>query len=259
MKFALIGNGFIAPKHIEAIKLTGGELVAVADVNPSKEIKDIPFFLDYRDAIKEADAVSICTPNYLHPEMIRNCKGKKILCEKPISFKLYDFEELKQVPNLFGNFQLRHLPSLPRMRKQAKEAKTAHLKVEMKRSGSYYQSWKGDKEKSGGLLVNIGCHYFDLIGHLFGYAGFLSIIDHQDELTAKGRLVYPKTTVYWEIGLTSEQEDYERSLVINHHKFNLVQPSNLHIRTYEDFMWGHGIKADEEEKIMKMIYVISGL
>lgn len=259
MKFALIGNGFIAPKHIEGIAHIGGELVAVCDIDENKKIEGIPFFTDYKEAIKEADCVAICTPNYLHPEMIRGCLGKNILCEKPISFNIGDFSWLKNVPNLFGNFQLRYLPELHLIRKEAKTAKVVNLVVEMKRSKTYHTTWKGDKTKTGGLLTNIGCHYFDLIGHLFGYTGFISHIDVLEDTKAVGVLEYPNVTVNWRFEFTEEQPSYERSIELDGTKFDLVQQDNLHVKTYEEFAWGHGIKADEEEKIINMIYAIQGM
>lgn len=260
-KFALVGNGFIAPKHIEAIKHVGGELVAVCDIDESKKIEGIPFFTDYKEAIKEADIVCLCTPNYLHPDMIRECaiQNKKILCEKPISFDKEDFYWLKDINGLFGNFQLRYLPEVGDMRTEAETADMINLVVEMKRSRTYHQTWKGDATKTGGLLMNIGCHYFDLIGHLFGYEGFESRIYRMSDTFAEGALIYPKKTVCWRIQFIDEQPEYERSLTMNGKKFDLVQQSNLHLRTYEDFMWGHGIKPEEEEKIIKMIYAIQGL
>lgn len=259
MKYALIGNGFIAPKHIEGIKHTGGELIAVCDIDENKKIEGIPFYTDYKEAIKEAEAVAICTPNYLHKEMILACEGKKILCEKPLSFTLSDYEELKQVPDLFGNFQLRYLPELGQIREESKTADIVDLVVEMKRSKTYYDSWKGDPLKTGGLLMNIGCHYFDLIGHLFGYDGFESRIYNLTDLKGEGVLDYPNVTVNWRIEFTEEQPTYERAIYLNDKKFDLVQQSNLHIRTYEDFVWGHGIRAEEEEKIVNMIYGIQNL
>lgn len=261
LKFALIGNGFIGPKHVEAINFVGGELVAVCDVDENKKIVGIPFFTDYKEAIKKADVVSICTPNYLHEEMILECakQGKKILCEKTVSFKKEDFSILKGIPNLFGNFQLRYLPELGEIRKKAEKAKEVQLIVEMKRSRNYYETWKGDSNKTGGLMLNIGCHYFDLIGHLFGYTGFKSILHIKDELKHEGTIVYPNgPNINWRIQFTEELPQYERSLTIDGYKFDLVQKENLHINTYKDFMWGHGIKSDEEEKIINMIYEITG-
>lgn len=259
MKFALIGNGFIAPKHIEGIAHIGGELVAVCDIDENKKIDGIPFFTDYKEAIKGADAVALCTPNYLHPEMIRGCIGKKILCEKPMSFVSEDFKWLSGVSNLFGNFQLRYLPELHLIRKESQTTNLVNLVVEMKRSKTYHTSWKGDPTKTGGLLTNIGCHYFDLVGHLFGYTGFESKIYKLTDIYAEGALVYPNVTVCWRIEFTEEQPSYERSITMNGKKFDLVQQDNLHVKTYEDFVWGHGIKSDEEEKIINMIYAIQGV
>lgn len=252
-KFAIIGNGFIASKHIEAIKAVGGEIIAICDNDPLKVTKDYPFYTDYKMAIKNADVVSLCTPNYLHTEMIleaaRLCKT--ILSEKPMTFKEEELCLLKGVPNLFGTFQLRYLPEITEMRKKTDE--TVILKVEMKRSKTYHLSWKGDSEKTGGLLFNIGCHYFDLVGHLYGYHGFKSFINELKDTSANGCLVYENRRVHWSFSLTDEKDSYERSLTIGSKKFDLVQKENLHIKTYENLMWGQGTTALEEEKIIKMI------
>lgn len=258
IKFALIGNGFIAPKHIEAIKEVGGELVAVCDIDESKKVEGVPFFTDYKEAIKEADIVSICTPNYLHSEMVIECakQGKKIISEKPATFKVEEIEFLKNVPNLFSVFQLRHLPEISEMRKAALKAKKVILKVEMKRSRTYAFTWKGDHEKSGGLLINIGIHYFDLLGHLFGYTGFKSEVIKREETESYGVLNYIDLEVYWSIHLTDEQLSYERSLTIDGKKFDLVQKENLHIKVYENLLFNQGTTVREEKKILKMIYAI---
>ena len=254
MKFAVIGNGFIAPKHIEAIQKNGGRLVAVADIDPEKEIKGIPFYTDYRDALDKVDAVSICTPNDSHVEIIREAAKRrlKIISEKPITFKPEEYEEMRKVPNLFGMLQLRHLPEWEEMFRAARTAQEAHLKVEIRRSRGYKNSWKGDPKRTGGLLVTIGCHYFDIVGQLFGYEGFDSW-KNANELKGTGTLLYPAEKVNWSIEFTEEQESYERSITLDGRKFDLVQKSNLHIQVYEDFMYGRGTTMEDEEQVLNMI------
>lgn len=270
MKFVLVGNGFIGPKHQEAIKAVGGELVALAELDESKKIEGVPFFTDYKEAIKQGDAVVIATPNYLHTEMVLEAArmGKRIICEKPMTFRTHEIELMKGVPKLFGMFQLRHLPDLAEMRVAVKDATEVNLVVEMKRSRTYHDTWKGDPEKTGGLLVNIGSHYFDLLGHLLGYEPEESIVFRNSELEAGGLLTYKDKNAttksgrrinhgaYWRISLTEEKPTYERSLTIDGKKFDLVQKENLHINVYKDFMWNHGVTASEEEKILKLINVI---
>lgn len=255
MKFALIGNGFIASKHIEAMKEVGAELVAVCDTDPAKKVEGIPFYTDYKEVLDQVDAVSICTPNDTHAAIVLDVarKGKKILCEKPVTFKPSEIDLMKVVPNLFGVFQLRYLPEMNEMRKLAKGAKNVRLKVEMKRSRTYHDTWKGDPARTGGLLVNIGCHYFDLIGHLFGYDANATTNIEYSETKASGLLLSKGVLIHWSIALTDEQPEYERSITIDGKKFDLCQKSNLHVKTYENFMWGQGIKVNEEEKILRLI------
>ena len=258
-RWLIIGNGFIAPKHFESIKHVGGEVVAVSDIDDSRMVEGIAFFANYKNALDRVDAVSICTPNDLHAEMILEAarRGLKILCEKPITFKMEEVELMRNVPNLFGVFQLRYLPEINEMRKKAKRAKKAVMKIEMKRSGSYHLTWKGDPKRTGGLLVNIGAHYFDLLGHLFGYEGFTPVLHKKEETGAAGTLIYRDIDVDWSIELTEEKPEYQRSLMIDDIKFDLVQKENLHKKVYENFVWGQGTTVKEEEKILKMIYAIS--
>lgn len=252
-RFAIIGNGFIASKHIEAIQAVGGTIVAICDIDEKKKHPDFPFFTDYKEAIRDADIVSLCTPNYLHTEMALECArhGKVILSEKPMTFKFAELELLKGVPKLFGTFQLRYLPEISEMRKHKNGE--AELIVEMKRSRIYHDSWKGDSNKTGGLLFNIGCHYFDLLGHLYGYDGFNSHLTKISETKASGTLVYPNSVIRWRIELTDEKPHYQRTLTIGKKTFDLTQKENLHIKTYENLMWGQGTTAREEEKIIRMI------
>ena len=256
-RYALIGNGFIGKKHIEAISAVGGELVAVCDIDETKRVDGIPFFTDYKIAIEKADIISIATPNDTHTTIVLEASraGKTIICEKPITFSFNELELMKRVPKLYGMFQLRKLKEISEMRKLAKEATFAELVVEMKRSNSYHSSWKGDVNRTGGLLINIGTHYFDIIGHLFGYDNFISQSE-KTETKSEGILIYPNISVKWRIELTDEKPQYERSLSIQGKKFDLVQKENLHIDVYEDVMWGHGTTVSEEEKILNMISII---
>lgn len=254
-KFAVIGNGFIAQKHIESIKEIGGDIVSICDIDETKEIPGIPFYTDYKEAIKDCDIVSICTPNDTHLSISLEAarQNKIILSEKPIIMDLNYLTIAKLIPNLFGTFQLRKLPELSIIRKASKIAKNVNLKVEMKRSKSYHNSWKGDDKRTGGLLINIGMHYFDLIGHLFGYDDFKVKEFNNLGTGAFGIIEYPDVKVNWSIELTDEKEIYERYIEIDGIKFDLVQKENLHTKIYEDLLWNHGVTIDEEEKILKMI------
>ena len=253
-RFALIGNGFIGKKHIEAISAVGGELIAVCDIDETKKVGGVPFYTDYKEAIQTADIVVIATPNDTHSTIALEASraGKTIICEKPVTFSYAELELMKQVPKLYGMFQLRKLPEIAEMRKLANGAGSAELVVEMKRSRTYHDSWKGDIKRTGGLLINIGTHYFDIVGHLFGYDNFISQ-SQKTETKSEGVLTYPNTIVTWRIELTEEKPHYERSLMIDGKTFDLAQKENLHIQVYEDAMWGHGTTVAEEEKILMMI------
>ena len=256
--FALIGNGFIGKKGKEAMGVVGGNIIAVCDIDETKGMGGVPFYTDYREAMKNADIVSIATPNDTHAEIALYAArlGKKIICEKPVTFKMEEIDLMSKIPNLYGVFQLRKLPEINEMRIAAKSAHTAELKIEMKRSGKYYDGWKGDVNRTGGLLVNIGTHYMDLVGHLFGYDNFYPENEVLDELCSRGVIKYENKEVRWSIELTEEKPTYERCMTIGNKKFDLVQKENLHIKIYEDAMWNHGTTVDEEKKILGMIQKI---
>ena len=192
--FVLIGTtSFIAPRHMRAIKDTNNNLIASLDPSDNVGILDsfFPesnFFTDFsrldRYLSKIAlegeivDYITICTPNYLHDFYIRYALKNKInvICEKPLvinsrNLKLIQSLEKKSKKNVYTILQLRHHPQIIKLSKELKTKKKCYdieLTYITSRGKWYHISWKGDTKKSGGILMNIGIHLFDLLIFLFG-------------------------------------------------------------------------------------------
>src|SRR6185369_11595368 len=196
--FAIIGvGGYIAPRHLKAIKETGNRLVAALDVNDSVGIldrffPDVPFFTEFerfdryveklrrQEGENKIDYVSVCSPNYLHDAHIRFALriGANAICEKPLVLEPWNLDalqELEQESNCRVNtiLQLRVHPALIALR-EALQKETRSSKHEViltyitSRGPWYMHSWKGNQDRSGGVATNIGIHFFDLLIWLFG-------------------------------------------------------------------------------------------
>lgn len=194
--FSLIGSaGFIAPRHLKAIKDTGNNLLASLDRHDCVGIidsyfPDADFFIEYErfdrhiDKLKRQgvhmDYVSICTPNYLHDSHIRFAlrHGADAICEKPIVLNPWNVDALEEIERETGRkvntiLQLRHHPSILELKRKVEEApKDKVFDIDLtyitSRGRWYFISWKGDIQKSGGVATNIGVHFFDMLTWIFG-------------------------------------------------------------------------------------------
>ncbi len=166
MKFAIIGTGFIFRNHIQAIYKIGGELVDVVNELYGKDA--------WKEMVKntEADCIVILTPNNLHFEMAKFSaeNGKIVLCEKPLSIKSADVKVLAEFPNIFTVSQLKYHPLVKELKSEIENKKRYEVEMDISvhRDEDYLKSWKGQKETTGGIIFNIGIHYFDLLLYLFG-------------------------------------------------------------------------------------------
>jgi UDP-N-acetyl-2-amino-2-deoxyglucuronate dehydrogenase len=196
--FAITGvAGYIAPRHLKAIKETGNKLVAAVDPHDSVGLldsyfEDVSFFKEFerfdrhieklrrQDENQHVHYVSICSPNYLHDAHCRFTLrvGADAICEKPVVLNPWNIDALQELERESGKriytvLQLRVHPALIALReKLQKEPKTSKKDIELtyitSRGLWYLISWKGQVERSGGLATNIGIHLFDLIIWLFG-------------------------------------------------------------------------------------------
>lgn len=257
-KHAIIGLGFIYNKHAEAIANTGGEIVIGCDIDKSKKDKlpDKAKFTEEWTHISGVDYVSILTPNNQHALMIKHFlyHDIKVLCEKPPVINFKDYQDLKD-KDINVVLQLRHHPEILKWKKRIKEYQDykVDMKILVRRDQWYFDSWKGDDELSGGILFNIGVHYFDALANLFG--SFIDVkTDYIDHKHAKGKIRFLNAKVNWEIGLDAPMDNQKRIFEINGDKLNLSQGfDNLHTKVYEEMLQGRGIKLEECGETIQLI------
>jgi UDP-N-acetyl-2-amino-2-deoxyglucuronate dehydrogenase len=233
-RFALIGGaGYVAPRHMRAIKDTGNSLVAVLDPNDSVGVMDshfpeADFFTEFErfdrhvdkkrrkgDAI---DYVSICSPNYLHDAHIRFAlrNGADAICEKPLVLNPWNLDGLQEVEEDTGSkvyniLQLRLHPALLELKQKIEDNQTDHIKAGKNKVGKkhdidltyitsrgrwYSISWKGDESKSGGIATNIGIHFFDMLIWIFGKVQ-MNIVHLFEPNKAAGFLELENARVRW--------------------------------------------------------------
>lgn len=296
-KFALIGAaGYIAPRHMKAISVTGNELVAALDKNDSVGIIDsffpnADFFTEFErfdrhiDKLRRAnngkaiDYTSICSPNYLHDSHMRFGlrAGSDVICEKPLVLNPWNIDGLLDIEKDTGHkvntiLQLRVHPSIIALRKKVQQSqKEAKHEVDLtyitSRGHWYLQSWKGDVNKSGGIATNIGVHFYDMLHFIFGDLQE-NIVHHSDETMAAGYLEYEKARVRWflsvdykyvpESARASGQRTY-RSITVDDEEIEFSGGfTELHNRSYEEILKGNGFGLEENRVAIQTVADIRG-
>lgn len=291
--FSIIGvAGYIAIRHLKAIKETGNHLVAALDRFDSVGFIDnffpnADFFVEFerfdrhidklRRAGKQIDYVSICSPNYLHDSHIRFAlrSGADAICEKPVVLNpwnidgLLDFE--KQTGHkVYNILQLRYHPSIIELRKKIAEAPNDKLhEVDLSyitsRGKWYHYSWKGDIEKSGGIATNIGVHFFDMLSWIFGDVKE-NIVQILKEDKAAGFLQLEKARVRWFLSLDYEdipekvkdngQRTY-RSIRVDGEELEFSGGfTDLHTTTYSEILKGKGFGLKDAKNSIETVYSI---
>lgn len=228
--FALIGaGGYVAPRHLQAIKETGNKLIAAMDIHDSVGVLDnyfpgADFFTEFerfdrhlekmkRQGIK-TDFVTVCSPNYLHDAHVRFGlrSGADVICEKPIVLNPWNINALVEIEKetgrqVFTILQLRLHPAMLALKEKIAAAPAGpqdavHKKYKVNlhyitaRGNWYHSSWKGDIEKSGGIATNIGVHFFDLLLWIFGGVRQNMVTQHNN-IRAAGELELEKADVSW--------------------------------------------------------------
>jgi UDP-N-acetyl-2-amino-2-deoxyglucuronate dehydrogenase len=255
LKFLLIGDGFIAPRHKEAISEIGGELVGVIDKDKGENA--------WKSAIleKEAQYVVILTPNDLHFEISKFAaeNGKIVLCEKPLAIKTSDVIELDKFPNIFSVLQLRYHPDIEKIKAEIKKdfKNDIEMNISVYRDENYYNGWKGKIEKSGGPLFNLGVHYFDLLLYIFGDEKIISL-DYLSDKTGKGKIEGDNYICNFTISTDAERKNQKRVFRINDKQYNFssqdnLSYENLHRFVYEDLINGMGVRPKEALKAINLI------
>lgn len=291
-RFAMIGvAGYIAPRHMKAIKELGGTLVAAYDVSDSVGIidsisPDSEFFTEFerfahyinqlqRNPETKVDYMSICSPNYLHlPHIVLSLKmGCDVICEKPLVLSEADLEEIKAVEKetgkrLYNILQLRLHDSVKKLKQKIEQElaedpqKQYQCEIQYITSrGKWYQeSWKGDIRKSGGVATNIGVHFFDLLYHLFGEP-IVNEKDFQGSHSSKGHLKFQNATVDWFLSVDSNDLPAEvkgkqstfRAIKIGDELVEFSQGfTDLHTVSYSEILAGRGFGVDEARSCIVM-------
>lgn len=293
--FALIGAaGYIAPRHMQAIKETNNRLVAAMDPNDSVGIMDsyFPdshFFTEFErfdrhlDKLRRSgspdcvDYVSVCSPNYLHDSHMRFSlrSGSDVICEKPIVLNPWNIDALCEIERDTGRrvntiLQLRLHPSIIALKKyiETSSADKKHdvdLAYVTSRGKWYMQSWKGVDDKSGGIATNIGVHFFDMLHFLFGELQS-SVVHYSRTDKVCGFLEYTNARVRWYLSLdvndvpedqrSAGQRTY-RSITVDGEELEFSGGfGDLHTRSYQEILAGNGFGLEENRVAIDTVAAI---
>jgi len=294
--FVMLGAaGYIAPKHMQAIKATGSCLVAAMDTNDSVGVIDsyfpnASFFTEFerfdrhvdllRRTGEAADYVSICSPNYLHDSHMRFAlrSGADAVCEKPLVLNPWNIDGLAEVENDTGRkvntiLQLRMHDSVNDLKKHVAQSPPdkifdVDLTYITSRGKWYATSWKGSVEKSGGIATNIGVHFYDMLHYIFGELK-TNTLHVSTANTAAGFLEYEKARVRWFLSIdektlpTATLEKgmrTHRSITIEDKEFEFSGGfTDLHTRSYEAILAGKGFGLDENRVAIETVSEIRNL
>jgi len=292
---ALIGAaGYVAPRHMHAIKKSGNRLVAALDPNDSVGIIDSYFpnadffteferFDRYIDKLKrnqdakKVDLISICSPNYLHDSHVRFAlrSDADVVCEKPLVLNPWNIDGLISLERDTGRrvntiLQLRLHPSIIKL-KETVENSRPDKKVDVdltyitSRGNWYHHSWKGDLKKSGGIATNIGVHFFDMLHYLFGQVN-ASVVHHSGDCRSGGFLEYDKARVRWFLSVEESDLPIEvrgrgqrtfRSITINEQEVEFSGGfSDLHDRSYAEILAGRGFSLEDNRVAVETVSTI---
>ena len=298
--FALIGAaGYIAPRHMKAIKETGNNLIAALDPYDGIGIMDSNFpqanffteferfdrFVDKwrRDSGNRIDYTSICSPNYLHDSHIRFGlkSGADVICEKPIVLNPWNIDQLKIIENETGKkvyniLQLRLHPSIialkekvsRELKKDPERVYDIDLTYLTSRGKWYFVSWKGDESKSGGIASNIGVHFYDMLCWIFGDVKE-NIVHLKTPDTNAGSFVLKNANVRWFLSVNYNHipEDIKgrglttyRSILVDGQEIEFSGGfTDLHTRSYEEILKGNGFGLDEAYGSINTVSTIRNL
>ncbi|MBZ0278697.1 MAG: Gfo/Idh/MocA family oxidoreductase [Anaerolineae bacterium] len=293
--FALIGvAGFVAPRHMRAIRDTGNTLSAALDPHDSVGIldnhfPDAHFFtsferferhlekLRFQDVEPPVDYVSICSPNYLHDTHMRLALhvGADAICEKPLVINDWNLKSLAELEAKTGHkvntvLQLRLHPSLMAIKErlesqQNRQRQDIVLTYITRRGHWYHASWKGDEEKSGGLAMNIGIHFFDLLLWLFGSAGKSEVhLSRPDKMAGAIELEWGRVRWYLSVDFNDLPASYRenskyafRSITMDGEEIEFSEGfTDLHTRVYEQVLAGNGFGIEAARPSIELVQQI---
>ncbi|WP_026776850.1 Gfo/Idh/MocA family protein [Polaribacter sp. Hel_I_88] len=287
--FAIIGAaGYIAPRHLKAIKDTNNNLLCALDKFDSVGIMDsyfpnANFFVEFERFDRHIeklrrngtllDYVSICTPNYLHDAHIRMAlrSGADAICEKPLVLNPWNVDALMDIEKESGKkihtiLQLRLHPSIIALKKKI-EAENNDTKYDVDLTyitsrGKWYDiSWKGDESKSGGIATNIGIHFFDMLAWLFG-AVQENVVHLREKDKSAGYLEFEKARVRWFLSIDDDSlpahikatgQRTFRSIIINNEELEFSSGfTELHTQSYQQILKGKGFGLEDAMESIKI-------
>jgi UDP-N-acetyl-2-amino-2-deoxyglucuronate dehydrogenase len=293
--FAIIGAaGYIAPRHLKAIRDTGNKLIAAVDPHDSVGLLDqysfdTRFFTEIERFDRHLEKlrrgpeenrvhyVTVCSPNYLHDAHCRLAMrvGADVICEKPLVINPWNLDALAELEDETKHkintiLQLRVHPSLLQLREQLLAARTSRqhdviLTYVTSRGAWYHSSWKGNNEKSGGVATNIGVHFFDLLQWLFGTYSDCRVF-HSDPQRMAGFIELEHARVRWFLSVDSNDLPFKgepgkkstyRSITVDGQEIEFSEGfADLHTRVYEHTLAGNGFGIEDARPSIQLTYAI---
>ncbi len=293
LRFALVGAaGYVAPRHLRAIKDTGNQLVAALDPHDNVGVMDsyfpqAEFFTEFERfdrAIDKArrrgaaiDYVSICSPNHLHDAHIRLALRSRAhaICEKPLVLNPWNVDALAEIEaegdhRIKTILQLRLHPTI-RALKERVESQPGETVLDVdltyitSRGRWYHVSWKGDQAKSGGISTNIGIHFFDMLCYVFGRPSLVQVHAHSATMAA-GYLEFERARVRWFLSidfqdlpdpLRSAGKSTYRSIRISDEELEFSEGfTDLHTASYADILAGNGFGLEDARQSIEVAFEI---
>ncbi len=291
-RFALIGAaGYIAPRHMAAIRSIGGEIVACCDPFDSvgvidRYFPDASFFAEFERFDRHIhklhgsgvplDYVAICSPNHLHDPHLRWAlrAGADPVCEKPLVLNPDNLNYLQDLEVKSGRrvraiLQLRLHPEIAALKSRVEQDPSRHFEVSIvtvtPRGRWYDYSWKGEQSKSGGLATNIGIHLFDMMCWIFGSPQELRVSENSQRRSV-GRVVLERATVDWYLSINREDLDkYVRNssgrpfrrLRIDGDEVEFASGfEDLHLESYRQIVGGAGFGIDDARCAIELVHEI---
>jgi UDP-N-acetyl-2-amino-2-deoxyglucuronate dehydrogenase len=290
--FGLIGAaGYVAPRHMQAIKAVGGVLRAAFDPADSVGVLDSFFpeahffteferFDRYVDKLRHDDGkidyVAICSPNHLHDAHCRFAlrSDADAICEKPLVLNPWNIDALAGIQRETGRsistiLQLRLHPSIAALKAKIDGSPAGQFTVDLtyvaSRGRWYHVSWKGEESKSGGVATNIGIHFFDMLGWIFGPFS-RSVVHLHDRERAAGFVECARAKVRWFLSINREDipesaagKSTHRSLTIDGEAFEFSEGfTDLHTRSYQEILAGRGFTLDDVRPSVEFVSAFRG-
>jgi UDP-N-acetyl-2-amino-2-deoxyglucuronate dehydrogenase len=285
--FALIGaSGYVAPRHMKAIKAVGGDLQVAFDPNDSVGVIDsyfpnASFFVEferfdrYVDKLRrrgsKVDYVSVCSPNYLHDAHCRFAlrSDADAICEKPLVLNPWNIDGLAEIENDTGRristiLQLRLHPAILSLKEKVSASPQNDIAIDLtyitSRGRWYHSSWKGDESKSGGVATNIGVHLFDMLTYVFGPAT-RNIVHLRQPERAAGYLECGRARIRWFLSVDRNDlpeaaagKTTYRSILLDGEDIEFSEGfTDLHTRSYEEILAGRGFGLDQVRTSIEIV------